>query len=131
MARGLREHQARLQALSLLGKTLARRAGSSCELCETGGVPLRPWEVPPAPEDPDLDRTLLLCERCRKGADGGPLEGAEWRFLDSVVWSDQTAVQVTATRALRRLAERGVAWAVGTVENLYLSPESEEWLAGD
>ena len=40
MAKGLLKHQERKSALSLLGKDLARRARSKCELCEASGVPL-------------------------------------------------------------------------------------------
>ncbi len=138
MARGRDKHQERLNAVGRLGRSLARRSGSACELCSAKGTRLDPWEVPPAPADePDIERTLLLCERCRGAAAGGKLgDAAQWRFLDEAVWNELQPAQVTAVRLLRRLSEAkkaneakgGAAWAAATLEGLYLSPEVEEWL---
>jgi protein PhnA len=41
MAKGHETHQSRVAALQALGKDLARRAKSKCELTGVGGVPLR------------------------------------------------------------------------------------------
>lgn len=130
MAKGLDKHRQRQDELALLGKPLARRSGSKCELCETGGVRLVPYEVPPVEDEPDLERTLLLCERCRDGADGGKLgDSSQWRFLESVMWSELTPVQVVAIRLLRRLAEDRVGWAQAALESVYPSAEVEAWLS--
>ena len=48
MAKGYDGNQARIEALSLLGKDLARRAKSKCELSGESGVPLKTYEVEPA-----------------------------------------------------------------------------------
>ena len=130
MARGLEQHQARSQAVSLLGKDLARRARRRCELCDGREGPLRPWEVPPVPEEPALEHALLLCERCTAGAAGEPVDPTACRFLETAVWSELPAAQVTAVRMLRRLAEEGAAWAGQTLESAYLDPEIEAWVDG-
>lgn len=127
---GYEKNQSRLSDLQSLGKDLARRAKSKCELCETSGVPLEAYEVPPVPEDPELERILLLCGRCKSACAGGKLgDDSEWRFLETVVWSDFTALQVCAIRLLRRLAtEDKVGWANSTLESVYPSEETEAWL---
>ena len=126
---GYEKNQERKQAMQLLGKDLARRAHSKCEMCEEGGLRLDPFEPPPAAVDPSLERTLLLCERCRLGAEGGKLgNDSEWRFLETIVWSEMTTVQVTAIRLLRRLRDAKVEWATSVLEGVYASPETEAWL---
>lgn len=129
MAKGLQKHQERLDALNALGRHLARRAGSKCELCEAAGVRLNPFEVPPVPADePELERTLLLCVRCQDGAKGGHLAKGEWLFLQGSAWSDFPPVQVTAVRILRRLDDSGEAWASELLDSLYLGEEVQAWL---
>ena len=66
MAKGYELHQVRMMALQGMGKDLARRAKSKCELTGEAGVSLRPYEVPPVPEDPDIERTLLISTRCHE-----------------------------------------------------------------
>ena len=63
MARGKEAHQAHQQAVAALGRALSRRAGNRCELCGER-TSLKVVELPPAPEEPDEDRALLVCERC-------------------------------------------------------------------
>ena len=125
MARGLNEHKARLEAVNALGRTLVRRSGSCCEICEASGVPLRATEVTPLPEEPEVDEALFLCDICKTAVDGGAIQGARWRCLESVIWSDVRPVQVTAVRLARRLSESGEAWAVDLLSGLYLDPEVE------
>ncbi len=125
MARGLDEHKARLDAVNALGRTLVRRSGSKCELCEDSGVPLRPTEVTPVVEEPEVDEALFLCDPCKAAVTGGKLSGGRWRCLESVVWSDVRPVAVTAVRLARRLADAGEAWAVDLLSGLYLDPDLE------
>ena len=125
MARGLNEHKARLDAVNALGRMLVRRSSSKCEVCEDGGVSLRPIEVAPVPEEPDLSEALFLCDTCKAAVEGGKIVGARWRCLDSVVWSDVRPVQVTSVRLVRRLADAGQEWAVDLLSGLYLDPEIE------
>ncbi len=128
MATKLERVMARREALSALGRNLARRARSNCELCEASGVRLDPLEVPPLPEEPELEHTVLICERCTAALDGGSMAAEEWRVLETVMWSEVPAVQVCAVRLLRALAEE-TPWAREALEGLYRDPEVEAWLA--
>lgn len=132
MARGYDEHAERVAAVNALGRPLARRARSACELCGAKGDEagrLDPFEVPPAPDEPDAEKALLACARCATAMEGGRLDEREFRFLESAAWSEVQAVQVSAVRMLRRLAAAKVDWAREALENLYLAPEVEEWAA--
>lgn len=127
MAKGYDTHQARLQALQLIGKDLARRAKSKCELTGASGVALRPYEVPPVAADPDLDRTLLISEACHEVLENPKhLKGREWQCLAEVVWSEMPAVQVVAWRLLQELAKRE-DWAREVLDGLFLDEEVEAW----
>ncbi len=127
MAKGYELHQARMMALQGMGKDLARRAKSRCELTGVGGVPLRAYEVPPVPEDPDIERTLLISEECHEMLDHpARLAGWHWQCLAEAVWSEMPAVQVVAWRMLNELAKRE-DWAREVLEELFLDPDVEEW----
>ncbi|MCX6875040.1 MAG: phnA protein [Verrucomicrobia bacterium] len=127
MAKGYETHQLRLSLLQGLGKDLARRAKSKCELTGASGVPLRAYEVPPVAEDPELDRTLLLSEACHAAIQRPQsLDGREWRCLAEAVWSDFPALQVLAWRLLKQLAPRE-AWARELIDECMLDPEIEAW----
>lgn len=127
MGKGYETHQARVAALQALGKDLARRAKSKCELTGASGVPLRPYEVPPVAEEPDLERTLLLCEACHEVLEQPKrLAGRAWQGLAEVVWSEMPAVQVVAWRMLQCLAKRE-DWAREVMEEVFLDPDVEAW----
>jgi protein PhnA len=123
-----RQHQERQEALTMLGRELTRRSRARCELCGAAGVRLFAVEVEPLPERPDPDHAVFLCEQCRDGSCGGNLDPSRWRFLESAVWSENPAVQVTAVRLCRRLDKAGVDWVADVLAGLYLSPEIEAWL---
>ena len=127
MGKGYETHQARVAALQALGKDLARRAKSKCELTGAAGLPLRPYEVPPVAAEPDLERTLLLCEACHEVLEQPKrLAGRAWQGLAEVVWSEMPAVQVVAWRMLQCLAKRE-DWAREVMEEVFLDPEVEAW----
>jgi protein PhnA len=127
MAKGYEQHQERLRLLGLLGKPLARRSGRRCELCEATQVALKPFEVPPVPSEPELERTLLLCQDCHlQIEDSRERFPARWRCLEGAVWSTEPAVQVMAVRLLKRLA-RSEAWAAEALEAVDLEPEIVAW----
>ena len=128
MAKGYDRHQARKDAVVLLGRNLVRRCSSKCEICEAGGVALAPLEIKPLPEEPNIEHAIMICETCRHGVEGKTLDPVRWRFLESVVWNEIPAVQVTAVRLCRRLAADNCTWVNSLLENLYLAPEIEEWL---
>ena len=127
MAKGLQKHQERQSALSLLGKDLARRARSKCELCEASGVPLTIYEVDPIPSEPDFEHCVMACDTCREQlANPKRVQPDHWRCLTKAIWSEVPAVQVLALRYLRQLEDQH-QWAADTLEIAYLSPEVEEW----
>ena len=128
MAKGYEVNQARVGALASFGKDLARRARSKCELCETSGVSLSTFEVPPVPAEPELERCLLLCDRCHEQAENPKRfePGEHWRCLTQTMWSELPAVQVMAVRLLRKQAD-SQDWAREALEEIYLDPEVEEW----
>ena len=127
MAKGYETHQMRKLLLQGLGKDLARRAKSKCELTGVSGVPLRAYEVPPVAEIPALDRTLLLSETCHAAIQHPQsIDGREWHCLAEAVWSDFPALQVFAWRLLCHLAPRE-AWARDILAEVVLDPELETW----
>lgn len=131
MAKGYELHQARMMALQGMGKDLARRAKSRCEITGASGVPLRPYEVPPVAAEPDIDRTILISEPCHAMLERPEqLHGREWQCLAETVWSDMPAVQVTAWRMLRELAKRE-DWAREALDRVFLEPAIEEWAGSE
>lgn len=131
MAKGYDQNQERLRLLGVLGKPLARRSGRCCELCESAGGELRPYEVPPVPAEPSLESTLLLCGECREQIeDSRKMRPARWRPLEGAIWSSEPAVQVVAARLLQRLAGTE-SWAVQALEAVELEEEIAAWVAAD
>ncbi len=127
MAKGLLKHQERLSSLNLLGKDLARRARSKCELCEASGVPLKIYEIEPVPSEPELEHCIMTCDTCREQLDNPKrMQPDHWRCLTKSIWSEVPAVQVLSLRHLRQLADQH-QWAADTLEIAYLSPEVEDW----
>ena len=128
MAKGLKKHQERLDNLALLGKDLARRAKFKCELCAGCEGKLTPYEIEPLKETPSIERSILLCDKCRNDIEKDQFDHNRWRFLESVVWSELPSVQVTAVRICNHLSSNGAGWAQDLLDTVYLSPEVEEWL---
>jgi protein PhnA len=127
MAKGYELHQARMMALQGIGKDLARRAKSKCEITGAAGVPLVAYEVPPVAAEPELDRTLLVSHDCLEMLQHPKrLAGRGWQHLAEAVWSEMPAVQVVAWRMLSELAKRE-DWAREVLEEVFLDPEVEEW----
>ncbi len=126
MAKGYNQHKQRLGDVAALGRDLNRRARSRCELCGDR-TSLVVVELPPAPEDPDPDHAVMVCERCIPAVEGGPMRGSpdSLRFLAETIWSETPPVQIAAVRATRRLADDGVTWARDALETLFLDPDIE------
>lgn len=127
MAKGYDTHQARSAALQSLGKDLARRAKSKCELTGVSGVPLRAYEIPPVQAEPELDRTLLLSEVCHAALERPKsLSGQEWRCLAETVWAELPAIQVVSWRMLGVLSLKE-DWAREVLDGVFLDPEVQAW----
>lgn len=129
MAKGLEKHQAKQAQLSALGKDLTRRSGSKCELCETSGVALRPFPVPPEDEEPSVETCVFACDTCREQLDNPKrIDAAHWRCAAQSVWSEVPAVQVMSARMLDRLGKSEL-WAREALEDVYFEEEVETWIA--
>jgi protein PhnA len=123
MGKGYDKNQARLTDLSLLGKDLARRAKSTCELSGVSGVPLRIYEVPPAPKDPDADRCLFLSDAVLDGLKKpSTLKAEEWRHLTELIWTDLPMVQLMTVRLLQYFAPNA-PWCQEVLDEAYLEEE--------
>lgn len=127
MAKGRELHDQRMGALNALGKDLARRAKSRCELTGASGVPLRAYEVPPVSSEPDIGRTILVSDDALAAIKRPQsMKAHDWRCLAEIIWCDIPAVQVTAWRLLNHLATRE-SWARDALDGVFLDPETEEW----
>lgn len=127
MAKGFERHQERLAAVNRLGKDLARRCKSTCELCGNSGVGLSVYEVPPIPEDPVLENCLFICEDCGgQLANPKKIQAESWRCLATTIWSESPAAQVMSVRILDFLSKRE-SWAAEILADANLGEEIEEW----
>ena len=127
MARGRDQHQARLNAVSKLGRSLARRSGSQCELC-AGGSPLRVIEIEPVDEDPHEEAAILSCDPCRERLDGKSLDAGAMRFLEGSVWSEVLPAKIASITLLRKLAAKEVSWAQECLDGLWLDDDVQSKL---
>lgn len=124
MARGLEEHQTRQDELNMLGKSLARRSKSSCELCGTS-TSLHIYAVPPV-IDPTIDTCLLICETCQTQLDNpNALDANHWFGLQERIWSEVPAVQVVSWRLLQRLKDQ--TWVQDLLDQAYLDDAILQW----
>jgi protein PhnA len=124
---GYEKNKARSEALNALGRQLARRARSRCELCEQSAS-LSAHEVPPVPADPELDQTLFVCQTCKDMVQGGTLDDKHLRFIETTIWSDFTPVKVTSYWLLERLHNKGTAWATPLLDNAYITEDEQAWI---
>lgn len=115
-------------AIGVLGKDLTRRARGRCELCG-GREDVRAWELPPFPDEPSLDRTLLACGRCRSWLEGAPVVQVEARFLGDVIWSDLPPVRLAAARLLLACDHVDDPWVMDALEAADVDPATGEFRA--
>ncbi len=111
-----------------LGKALTRRSRGRCELCERRDD-VRPYELWPFPEEPDPDRTLMACSRCRDWLDRSEIDPIEAHFLGEAVWSELPPVRLAAARLL--LASDGMddPWLRDALDAARVDPETGEFIA--
>ena len=113
MAKGREKHQAYQDALNLLGKDLARRAGRRCELSEVPGT-LVIHDMEGAKVAPDMAHVLLVSPVMKESLDGGPIDETAVRCLENAVWSPLPVVRRAAVLLLERI---DAPWANDAVEN--------------
>ena len=113
MAKGRDKHQAYQDALNLLGKGLARRAGRRCELSEVPGT-LVIHDMEGAKVVPDMGHVLLVSPVMKESLDGGPIDETAVRCLENAVWSPLPVVRRAAVLLLERI---DAPWANDAVEN--------------
>jgi protein PhnA len=83
--------------------------------------------VPPLLPEPELDRTIFVCDICRQQLElPKNMDAKHWRCLHKSVWSKVPVVQVVCTALLHKLKSED--WAVDLLEQLYLAPEVSEWV---
>jgi protein PhnA len=113
-----------------LGKELTRRSRGRCELC-AGSGDVRPYELPPFPDEPDPDRTLMACGRCRGWLETGEIVHREARFLSEAVWSDVPPVRLAAARLLMATDGLDDPWLQDAIDAANIDPATGEYRAED
>lgn len=115
-------------AVGRLGKDLTRRSRGRCELCGRR-VGIEPYELPPLPEEPDLERTLMTCLRCRTWLHLGKTDPIEAHFLSEAIWSDVAPVKLAAARLLIASDDLTDPWLRDAIEAARVDPETGEFEA--
>ncbi len=120
MATGRAKHVAYKAALSLLGKDLARRAKSKCEL---SGVPgsLVTVDLNADAADPDLRSVVLVSDAVAEHIAGRRLD-EPLHYVNDAVWSPEPAIRLAACTILARIDE---PWARDALDNAKLMDSAE------
>tara|TARA_B100000609_G_scaffold159336_2_gene130898 strand:+ start:5438 stop:5824 length:387 start_codon:yes stop_codon:yes gene_type:complete len=113
VAKGKDKHNAYQNALQLLGKDLARRAKSKCELSGTPGT-LRIFDLEGFGTEPSLDHTLMVCPEVAAHLEHKGLKGAALHYLETAVWSELPVIRRAAVRILEAVDE---PWAREAIDN--------------
>lgn len=112
--------------IGILGKALTRRSRGRCELCEER-EDVRPYELPPFPEEPRMERALMACRRCRSWLDYGRVAVVEAHFLSTAVWSDVSPVRLAAARLLLACDDPDHPWMRDALDAVDVDPETGEF----
>lgn len=123
MAKGDKLHKEHLEAVSLFGKSISKRAGFRCEWC-AGSEGLRLWEYRPD-QDPSPENLALLCEGCRALQSSKSGDEHRLRALRNALWSDVPAVAEGAAIVLARCRE---PWAREAIEESFIDQALKERL---
>lgn len=122
MAKGLNKHKERIEALNSFGRPLTKRSGSKCEFCEEKGLRLNIFEVPPIPEEPDIENCAFVCDKCLDSIKRfRKIDSNNLRFLNSSLWSEIPIVQSVSLFILRQMSN--ITWANDLLDNSYPSEE--------
>lgn len=112
MATGRDRHDAYLAALAALGRDLARRARSKCELTGTAGS-LVTIDLEGSDVEPDLEHVVLVSPHVAEHLAGRNLDEA-LHYLEQAVWSPEPAVRRAAVRILKQVDE---PWSRDAIDN--------------
>ncbi len=112
--------------VGVLGKELTRRSRGRCELCD-GRVDVRPYELPPFPTEPDPDRTLMACGRCRTWMETEAIDVVEAHFLSTAIWADLAPVKLAAARLLLATEDLEDPWLQDAIEASNVDPATGEF----
>lgn len=116
MAKGFQAHKQRQEEISVLGKSLSKRAGFACEWCSSK-EDLRTWEYQPD-VPPALEFLALLYLTCRGLADGKRADSYQLTSLRNALWCDVPAVAEGAARILATCKE---PWVREAIEESFIS----------
>lgn len=109
-----------------LGKELTRRSRGRCELCESKDD-VRAYELPPFPDEPDPDRTLMACGRCRRWMETDTIDPVQAHFLSSAVWADLAPVKLAAARLLIAHEDLDDPWLRDAIDAADVDPITLEF----
>lgn len=112
--------------IGLIGKELTRRSRGRCELC-LGREDVRGFELTPFPDDPDPDRALMACGRCRHWLEFGDVRPIEAHFLSSAVWSQTPPVRLAAARMLLNVDDPEDPWLHEALDAANIDPVTLEF----
>ncbi len=127
MAKGYEVNKKRQEELNMLGRELARRSGSKCELCLASGTKLNVFEIPPASGEPDSERCTFICDTCLSGIFEPLKLNDHWRCLNEAIWSEVIPVKILSLIILKRISSKN-SWAGDIIEDVYLDEDDEEWI---
>lgn len=126
MAKGYDQHIERKNKVNSFGKELTRRAKSKCELCETTGVSLSVFEVPPVKDEPEVERCIFICDECKnKLKRVKKAKENDFRFLTNSIWSEVDMVRALSIKFLTEMAAK-YSWAELVLDDLYIDESTEE-----
>lgn len=126
MAKGYDQHIERKNKVNSFGKELTRRAKSKCELCETTGVSLSVFEVPPVKDEPEVERCIFICDECKNKLEGvKKAKENDFRFLTNSIWSEVDMVRALSIKLLTEMATK-YSWAELVLDDLYIDESTEE-----
>lgn len=100
-------------------KELIKRSSNKCELCgsEDG---LGVLEV--SPSDTSAEKSIFVCAKCKDGIeDRDAMDETHFNCLNDSMWSEVSAVQVTAYRLLHALGRQDL------VDMMYMEEDVKAW----
>lgn len=127
MAKGYEVNKKRQEELNLLGRELARRSCSKCELCLAAGTKLNVFEIPPVIGEPDSSKCVFICDICLSGIFEPLKLNEHWRCLNESLWSEVKAVKILSMVILKKISSKN-SWAIDIIDEAYLEEEDEEWI---